>query len=45
MRDESGKVSWNQIMEELVLIRSVHLPALKGTIERFDIELQFKSIT
>lgn len=37
MRAESGKVNWNQIKEELSLVRSMGLPDVKGTIERFDI--------
>lgn len=41
MRDESGKVNWNQIVEELASIRNMRLPDVNGTIERFDIELQF----
>lgn len=45
MRAESGKVNWNQSREELVLIRSMHLPVVNRTIERFDIELQFRLAT
>lgn len=41
MTDESGKVDWNQIVEELASIRNVRLPDVNGTTERLDIELQF----
>lgn len=41
MRDESIKVNWSQITEELVLIRSMHFTGYEGgAIERFDICLQ-----
>lgn len=45
MRDESGKVNWNQITE-VVLIRTVHFAWYEGgDFKRFDIDLQFRLTT